>query len=322
MGTPAESYRTFFLVNSIDPTRTITTRHRFVADVRRRFKQLVRDIYEAVVVLDVFGLNDDSRIQINASGLEYNQFASLRSDQQIESFVSWLHDKNEEYLLSGGARGIRTIGSIATGTDARASWMSTYLSSSYQQGIRRARQEMRKIGVDIDEGLLGGDPINVAFNGPMHTDRVGLVYTRAYSSLKGITAAMESTVADVLAMGMADGMGPREIARLLDKAITGKGGTLELTDRLGRFMPSKRRAEILARTEVIRAHHAANIAEYEAAGMMGIEIMAEHLTAGDRRVCPICAPLNGRRYTLKEARYVIPVHPQCRCIALPFIPED
>lgn len=327
MNAPLLQQGTFFLVHSIDPTRTITLRHRFVQDIDRRFGQLTKDITEALVDVDALGLTFPSPRPAlpftNASGLSTRQFDFPRNDQKVTAFVEWLKKKNEEYLLSAGRSGLRTIGQIsANPSAARASWMSTYLDSGYQQGIRRARQELKKQGVQIDDGQLGGDPITVAFNGPVHADRIGLIYTRAYSSLQGITSAMESTVSDVLAMGLADGRGPREIARQLNKAITGMGESMDLVDSLGRFVPAKRRAEILARTEVIRAHHSANIGEYKSAGALGITIMAEHLTAGDSRVCPICAPLNGKKYNLSEAENMIPVHPQCRCVAIPYIVEN
>ena len=319
--------RTFFLVNSIDPTRTITLRHRFVADMRARFASLLADIKEAVINLDVLALSQEQqRPVINASGLSTRQFDFPRSDRKVEEFVKWLRSKNQEYLLS--SRRKRTGINIFTDqlstnpSEARDSWISTFIDSAYQQGIRRARQELKRKGIEIDDGAFGGDGIQVAFNGPIHADRVGLIYTRAYSSLQSITAEMESVVSDVLAMGIADGKGPREIARLLDKAITGRGESMAIVDSLGRKIPALRRAEILARTEVIRAHHSANIGEYKAAGMMGIQIQAEHLTAGDERVCPKCAPLNGKLYSIEEAEYIIPVHPQCRCVALPYIPDD
>jgi SPP1 gp7 family putative phage head morphogenesis protein len=43
----------------------------------------------------------------------------------------------------------------------------------------------------------------------------------------------------------------------------------------------------------------------------------ELVTAGDLRVCPMCQGLNGKVYTIKEARGLIPVHPQCRCAWVP-----
>lgn len=316
----------YFLVNTIDPTRTLSLRNRFVAKFRSKFSLLMRDIREAVIDLDVLALEERPRPAINAANLSPRQFDFPRSDRKIEEFVRWLASKNTEYFLSGREEGMRVIsGTLSVDpSDARQSWMTTYIDSAYQQGIRRAQQELKKAGIDIGEDELNSiDPVRTTFNTPMNADRVGLIYTRAYSSLKGITTEMESIVSDVLATGIADGRNPRTIAAALDKMITGKGGDLALTitDKLGRtrYIPAKRRAEILARTEVIRAHHSANIGAYKSIGIEEVEILAEHLTAGDSRVCPICAPLAGKRYTLEEAEYKIPVHPQCRCVVIPYI---
>ncbi len=324
---PIVSYQ---LASNIDPTRTLTIRTKFVGAMRNRFAQLMAVIRHAVIELDVLALNKEKLIAnaLPATGLTSQQFNFPSSDQKIEAFVAWMGEQNQKYILSGGTTGIRTMGDlIPEATAARNSWITTYIDSAYQKGISRARSEMQKLGIPVDDGTYPGstsDPIQVAFNNPMNADRVGMIYTRAYSSLKGITDAMDSTVSDVLALGIADGRGPREIARLLNKAITGDGTgeDLGILDSLGRFIPAKRRAETLARTEVIRAHHQANMAEYRAAGLLGIKVQAEFLTAGDARVCPECASLNGKIMTLDQAENLIPVHPQCRCVALPYIPED
>jgi hypothetical protein len=52
-----------------------------------------------------------------------------------------------------------------------------------------------------------------------------------------------------------------------------------------------------------------------------VEADVEHQTAGDSRVCPQCASLQGTRYTIAEARGVVPVHPRCRCAWKPVV-ED
>ena len=48
-------------------------------------------------------------------------------------------------------------------------------------------------------------------------------------------------------------------------------------------------------------------------------VEAEFQTAGDDRVCPQCAALNGEIYKVEDARGVIPVHPRCRCNWLPVV---
>ena len=134
---------------------------------------------------------------------------------------------------------------------------------------------------------------------------------------------MEQQISRVLSEGMARGDSPRLIADKLVATMRGGGADLGITDTLGRYIPAERRATIMARTEVIRAHHQATINEYRAFGVAGVKIRAEWSTAGDDRVCDECwqkvgnGSLPNGNYTLDEVQNMIPVHPQCRCLALP-----
>ena len=142
---------------------------------------------------------------------------------------------------------------------------------------------------------------------------------------------MDQLISRILAQGMADGDNPRLLARQLVAAINGEGiGELGIDvsyvhPRTGRtvsyFIPAQRRAEILARTEIIRAHHQAMIQEYMNWGVQGVTILAEWKTAGDHRVCERCEAYEGETFTLEIAMNMIPLHPQCRCLALPYRKE-
>ena len=180
---------------------------------------------------------------------------------------------------------------------------------------------MIRSGVNVPSVEDSGCILNIV-SSPFHIERLGLIFTRFYSDLKGITDVMESQISRILAQGIADGDGPRLLARKLVSAINGTGvGDLGITDTLGRFIPAMRRAEILARTEMIRAHHLATIQEYRNWGLLNIRVKAEWKTAGDDRVCSKCSSLEGQIFTLDEIEPMIPLHPQCRCIALPYIEE-
>jgi SPP1 gp7 family putative phage head morphogenesis protein len=145
-----------------------------------------------------------------------------------------------------------------------------------------------------------------------------LIFSRVYNELKGITAAMDQQISRVLAQGLADGDNPRLLARKLVSTINGDGvDRLGVTDTLGRFIPARRRAELLARTETIRAHHMALMQEYRNWRVEGVYVNAELVTAGDDRVCTRCSSLEGRVYTLEEAENIVPVHPLCRCTMIP-----
>ena len=289
----ARKGQVLLLARKADPTYTLTLRKRFVSEMNRRFEELKRVIKKSIVELDCFGL-DDKRIY-SLAPTTAKQFAFVRDDRKVEEFMKWLDVQNQEFILSEGTKGIKLIRRPGTFRGIDSHWTDVYVHHAYQKGMTRARAEMRKRGVDVPSfgDKPGQDNIQAAFNQPFHADRVGVLYTRTYNELKGITNAMDQQISRVLADGMAAGLNPLDIAKTITDRV----------DKIGRT-----RARTLARTEIIRAHHHANIAEYERAGIEGVVVQAEWHTA-DVGVCPICAPLNGRKYSLEEIKPLIPKHP-------------
>ena len=304
------------ILSDYDPTRTTTLRNQFAAEMGRRFKWLRGQIRKAVIDRDCFGLKNRTNVFQLPSHREFN---FVRDAAKLNAFEQWLNEQIEQGILE-------TFRSPQLGSGIEDVWTNRYIQTSYQKGIVRARNELRAAGIKDLGGMeipsLGTDTaIQTAFNQPSHLDRVGLLYTRVFNDLKGITNNMDAQISRVLAQGMADGKGPYEIAELLTKTISGPVGDLSLTDTLGRFIPAERRAKILARTEIIRAHHAATIQEYRNWGLEGVKVKAEWTTAGDSRVCERCRALQGKVFTLKQIEGKIPLHPQCRCIALPVVAD-
>jgi len=277
----------FNTVNRTDPTRTFSLRRRFEAELFRRFKKLKNIIKEEIIDKNVFGLD----ITTNQN----ERFAFPKSSDKIQSFMDWLEETEKREILET----YRIFG-IKRYSDE--SWMNIYIRSSYQRGIARARAEMNKVGIDYVKGA-----IEIAFNKPFHVDAVSLLYTRAFNELKGITNEMNKQISRVLSEGFVRGDNPRKIAVDLNNRVS-KIGIV--------------RARVLARTEIIRAHHEANMNEYEQANVEGLKVYAELLTAKDSRVCVVCRDLEVRSmkrpYTIAEMKGVIPVHPNCRCVAVPF----
>ena len=133
---------------------------------------------------------------------------------------------------------------------------------------------------------------------------VPVLWTRNKSSLEGISDAMDASISRVLAQGIAEGIGPMDMAERIASRIEGIGIA---------------RARTLARTEVIGSHAAATLNKFQEAGLEGVKVLAEFTTAGDAQVCERCASLEAKTYTIEEAEGLIPVHPNCRCT---FIPAD
>lgn len=297
-----------------DPTRTTALRNSFATDMNRRFKAIAAAIVISVFKNDCFGLNNTPIHVFQATPINPNAFLFLRDSEKVAAFIKWLDEQIKAEILT-----VIDIEQIGQSFDA--AWTNRYLFDSYKRGIIRARNEMIRSGVNVPSVEDSGGILNIV-SSPFHIERLGLIFTRFYSDLKGITDVMESQISRILAQGIADGDGPRLLARKLVSAINGTGvGDLGITDTLGRFIPAMRRAEILARTEMIRAHHLATIQEYRNWGLLNIKVKAEWKTAGDDRVCSKCSSLEGQIFTLDEIEPMIPLHPQCRCIALPYIEE-
>lgn len=265
-------------IANYDPTRTITLRNSFVRDVEKRFNWLKKQVWVKVVEDDFLQPSPDTADLFNINA-EYPHSAS-----KAASFKRWLDDMVEEGILETNVRDniLRT---------APLGWTDKHVQSAYTKGIKRAQQEMRKVG------------ISAATNPSFHAGRLGLMYTNTFNELEGVTKAMNQQMTRTLAQGMAEGLSPRNIARNLNDRI----------EKVGKV-----RGRTMARTEIIRAHHEANLNEYELAGVEGVEVKAEWVTAGNN-VCPRCQGNEGTVWKLEDMRGAIPAHANCRCVIVPVV---
>jgi SPP1 gp7 family putative phage head morphogenesis protein len=226
------------------------------------------------------------------------RFAFSTSANKVTSFMSWLEDKNDNGIL-----GITAVGDRRQYSGRRA-WEQLYIDSAYKKGMVFSDKQLAKKGLRHSSlPPKAVYPVDSFFNAPIHADRVGLIYTRTYSSLKGVTDAMDARISSTLAQGIADGKSPIELARDMSEDID----------------MGINRAKTIARTEIMRAHNVASINTYRDAGILNVEVQAEWSTAGDERVCPQCSSLEGKIFTLDQIEPMLPLHPNCRCVALPLI---
>ena len=276
-----------------DPTKTKTLRARFESEINSRYSLLKGLINQAIITNDVFGLKslqlgDSAPVVItDAAAPPARAFAFNRSADKVTQFMGWLTEQQDELIL-----GITQGAAVAS--SAESAWTSTYVESAYTKGLGSAVSKMRKEGASIAPSW-----VNTAFQRPIHADRLGLAFTRTFTELDGITKTMDQQISRVLAAGIGEGRSPYDIARRINERVDKIGVT---------------RSRMLARTEVINAHADASLNAYEEAGLEGVDVEAEWLTAAD--ACPICEDLAaGGPYTISEARGMIPgqTHPNCRC---------
>lgn len=96
----------------------------------------------------------------------------------------------------------------------------------------------------------------------------------------------------------------------------GSRGLPDLVDALEPWF-GEARAERIAVTEVTRMFDVGNRLAHEEAGIE----REEWQTVRDEAVCPICAPLNGKRFALNDGPRP-PAHVNCRCARLPVANDD
>jgi len=276
----------------LDPTGTLTLRGKFEQNLVGRFNRLKTLITQSVAQNDAFGLKalriGDSvpqSIVMDAQAIPQRAFSFDRPADKVGRFMAWLNEAQNNGILE-----VQTGASQVAA--AQASWMNTYIDTAYAKGIRDAVGKLRAGGATVAESW-----ISQAFFRPIHADRLGLIYTRAYSDLDGITKTMDQQISRILAQGIGEGRGPAELARQINERV----------DKIGIT-----RARVLARTEIVSAHAEATLNSYEEAGLEGVEIEAEW-TLG-QNPCELCVDAaNNGPYTIEQARGMLPLHPNCMC---------
>lgn len=294
------------IADRTDPTGTVTLRERqFVPDMRGRFRRIRGLIRQTVGYQnDAFGLVG------NVDPVEF--FEGRTTPAKEAEFQAWLAQAFEDEVLE-------PVGTFEV--RAGRHWTGRYIRRAYSKGTRDAERFLRAQGVGI-----GSVPMDVTFNRPITEASLKRIYTAKYRDLADIATEAPIALREELARGLAAGENPRTIARRINKRVE----TIQNT-----------RALAVARTAVIDAHATATLDRYDRLGVGTVTIRAEWRTAGDERVCPICASLDGETMSTTEARtgtfhfdasgediadslagtYRIrpPTHVGCRCVLLPVV---
>ncbi len=273
----------------MDPTRTTMIRRAFEAEIKRRFKKLIAAVWKFLDEEDELGLKIfTTRITLHQRDFQFRTDAG-----KLQAFNDWVKQQIEANVISNPA----SMGSEP--------WTAKYIESAYKKGMINAYIASKQEGLTDAAGVSGMTQeqfLRSAFLQPEATGKVQLLATRSFEELKGVSSAMGQQMNRILAQGMIDGSGPDKIAKEMDDKIDNLTST---------------RALLIARTEVINAHAEGQLDAFEELGVEDLGIKAEWSTAGDDRVCPECASLEGQVFTIEEARGMIPVHPNCRCSFYP-----
>ena len=288
-----------FVVNAnplkVDPTRTLTIRRRFMAEVNKRFRALLRAIQDFLVEKDALGLRTRASFITMVQPREYE----FRTEAgKLTAFHEWLRQQMEADILRPDP-----------GTPIGQPWTTKFIESSYKMGQINAYLATKRAQLLEEAGV--GDMsleqfLKSSFAQPETLSKVQLLATRSFEGMRGITASIGSDLNRILAQGLADGVGPEKIAKEISTSIQSI---------------TRKRALVIARTEIINAHAEGQLDAFKELKVKELGVKAEWSTAGDDRVCPQCLPMEGRVFKLDDARGMIPLHPNCRCSWVPFVPK-
>jgi SPP1 gp7 family putative phage head morphogenesis protein len=331
----------------VDPTRTADLRCRFVTVVRRLFNTLKARVLDLVVKQDCFGLDKGQAFGTNVRLHAIVHHANPNHDERILDSPRTLDWSDRVELLrrapptmnSPPVQGIPTsprwqFYSGPEKVKAFMAWLKQQVSTLLaahtsdelwrmfvEEGMRKGASRAFDDVWDKDGG--GGKTrwgpgegdfyqgskrqfMQTSFGQPESYDKVMLLAQRSYSDLKGVTEVMSTAMSRVLVDGLIAGDGPRKIGRELAKQV----------DDIG-----LQRGTTIARTEIIRAHAEGQLHAMEELGIEDVGVQVEFSSTGDDLVCPECQDLEGTVLPVDEAHGIIPVHPNCRCAWIPFVPK-
>lgn len=275
-----------------DPTFSDPLIKRWFAEISRRFNSLSQAVIQYIYTDNRLGGKEETSGPLDITSLAARKYVYEHSPDKAKEFMDWLDQQVADGIMEVEKRPWM----VGQGYSL---WTDTYVHSAYQKGILQARTDLNNGGAKLPD--LG--PVSAAMNKPFHADRLGLVYSRVFNGMKGLTEQMKGQMSQVLALGMADGRSPYDIAYKLKDRVDAIGIT---------------RARLIARTEVIHAHNEAALNEFDSLeGIVGETIYVQWWTALDDRVRPTHAARHGRVYRRDKAKQLIG-EPNCRCALLPW----
>lgn len=267
-----------------DPQRLSDAKRRFGGAIATRFSDIKGVVNTSIIERDSLSLQSSRASQLQQP--QPMRQASGSDGDKLAAFLAWLKRVINSHVLETSRQGTVMSGDHYT---------STYVKQAYLSGLRHANQSARSADFDVEE-----TDVDRLVQRGVHRNSLETHYVRTYQDLEGVTDATRKHASRELSDVLESGSGSRY--RI----------SSEINDRIDKVGITRGRT--LSRTALSRTHTAATLQRFQELGVEEVSGLAEFQTAGDRHVCPICLALEGNTYTIEEARGVIPVHPNCRCV--------
>jgi len=267
---------------SSDPTRTTTLQNQFIRATNKRLNLIQKVLIESIKTNNAFGLktNVEPGDQLVLSPY---QFANLSDSQKLDTYDAYI----------AAVIGALFMTDTATGQPYTDKWST----EAFVRGQERANAEWIKAG-GVGAPVQAGAPLSLRT--PL-TDQINMANKRAKTAMDGDAVKLQNRLSYAFGAALTGNMTTAQAATGIREAVA----------------VAKRQTKVTAKTEVVRSFNMGNVAQLETLGVEEVQVVAEWVTAGDRRVCPACRDMEGKVFPIDVIRELIPLHPGCRCVAVP-----
>lgn len=186
--------------------------------------------------------------------------------------------------------------------------------AAFRKGIYQGIEEFATAQMPFYKDLKpdGIDKLTTSVFTLIDTDALDFMANYNLVLVGDISRELESGIKRTILTGITSGKGVRDIVRDMGSVIENKESFRNAGSKV--FTKAQYRMEMIARTEVLRAHNQGRIKFHKQVGVQKLE----WLTMEDERMCPVCGELDGKQFDVDHFPNQ-PRHPNCRCCALPIV---
>ena len=254
-----------------------------------------RDLYTKAQVKSMFGALRSAETNVKAELLRIKERSIISKGLEVRR---------------SQLKGIqREIDSITRDLRKEMSLISRRsMTGAYRKSFDDVVNEWADMGVPSYSGLSHAERLKLAADAFSLVDRKALDFLVNYELqlLGNVSHELAEGIKNHITIGLIQGESLAKISRNIGGIITDP----EAFRRAGKtvFRTAQTRTETIVRTETLRAYNQGRHKFYKEVGVKWIRWMS----VGDKRTCPICRELDGKKFKLGKAPGP-PKHPQCRC---------
>ncbi|HUT54386.1 MAG TPA: minor capsid protein [bacterium] len=254
-----------------------------------------RNLYTEQVASDLSGILADAEDEVRKVILHYKTLGSL-PDNKLAAVQGLKKLEADLQQITSTLRKEQTLR------------FKKATKASFRQGIYRGIDEFASAQLPFYRDLKpeGIDKLSTKVFTLVDTDALDFMANYNLVLAGDVNRELADGIKRVVFSGVATGKGVEDIVRDLGHVVKDPESFRHAGSKV--FSKAQYRMELIARTEVLRAHNQGRIKFHKHVGVKKLEWM----TMDDERVCPVCGPLDGKVFLIDRFPQQ-PAHPNCRC---------